>query len=157
MIIKQVYPVLDQSVRKLCYRPYPNHNKGCPNYGKKKGCPPQAQLFETIYDMSKPIYAIVNQYDFKSHVDKMKATHPNWSYRQLTCCLYWQGTARKQLMAGIKNFLKEHREYRIEACPEAMGVNVTETLNNAGITLEWPPKNIACQVALAGIKKEGKS
>jgi hypothetical protein len=31
-----------------------------------------------------------------------------------------------------------------------MGVNVTATMDNAGIMLEWPPKNVAYQIALAG-------
>jgi len=38
--------------------------------------------------------------------------------------------------------------YRAETCPEAMGVNVTLTLDAEGITLEWPPVRIARQVAL---------
>ena len=84
----------------------------------------------------------------------MKEKHPNWSERQIYCCLYWQKTARKQLLAGIKEFLKEHKGYTVTTCPEAMGVEVTKTLEAVGIELEWEPKNIACQVALAGIKKQ---
>jgi hypothetical protein len=33
-----------------------------------------------------------------------------------------------------------------------MGVNVTATLKDAGIELEWPPKKFVRQVALAGVK-----
>jgi hypothetical protein len=33
-------------------------------------------------------------------------------------------------------------------CPEAMGVNVTATMKEIGIQLEWPPKRWAHQVAM---------
>jgi predicted metal-binding protein len=152
-MIIPVFPVIDPRVRRLCIEPYPGHIKGCPNFGKKKGCPPQASMYQDLYDLSKPVYAIVNVYDFKAHVDRMRTAHPDWSDRQLGCCLYWQGTARKQLMLMINDFLRDHKGYSVETCPEAMGLNVTQTLRNAGFELEWPPVNIACQVALAGVKK----
>jgi 3D (Asp-Asp-Asp) domain-containing protein len=46
------------------------------------------------------------------------------------------------------------RVYGMEVVVVAMGVNVTETLKNAGVILEWPPKQWACQVALAGVQRE---
>ena len=154
-MIFQVRPVVDGCVRNLCAKPYPGHKTGCPNYGKKAGCPPQAPIYWTVYDLSKPVYAIINEFDLRGHVERMRAAHPEWSHRQLVCCLYWQSTARKQLMAKIKEFLREHPGYSVEACPEAMGVDVTQTLGNEGFKLEWPPEKWACQVALAGIKKRG--
>jgi hypothetical protein len=47
------------------------------------------------------------------------------------------------------------QNYKVTACPEAMGVVVTETMANVGIKLEWPPKTVTYQVALAG-KLRGK-
>jgi hypothetical protein len=38
--------------------------------------------------------------------------------------------------------------------PEAQGVNLTETMKNVGIILEWPPEKLAYQIVLSGIKKE---
>ena len=35
-------------------------------------------------------------------------------------------------------------------CPEANGVNVTRTLKEYGIELEWPPKRIVRQIAIIG-------
>ena len=35
-------------------------------------------------------------------------------------------------------------------CPEAMGVNVTETMKNVGIILEWPPETVTYQIVIAG-------
>lgn len=155
-VVKLVIPVIDYSVRGLCIKEYPEHKKGCPNYNHKKGCPPQAGYFDKMYDLSKPVYAIINIFDFKSHVAKMKRLHPDRSKRKLECCLYWQPKARKELLVGIKKFLKENQNYKIfkiETCPEALGVNITETLSNAGFELEWPPVNVACQVALAAVPR----
>ncbi len=152
-IIKEVYPVIDYSVRSLCTRPYPGHPKGCPNFNKKKKCPPIAQKFENIFDLTQPIYAIIHVFDFRSHIEKMKNRHPEWSERQLKNCYYWQSKARSKLKEGILDFLKENRNYHVTTCPEGMGINVTETMKRIGIILEWPPENLTYQVAIAGIKK----
>lgn len=147
----KVNPVINGTVRKLCYTPYPNHPKGCPNYGKRESCPPQAPYFKSVFDMSKPIYAIYNVFNLGEHVEKMWAKHPGWTDRQLRCVLYWQGTARKRLREKIGEFMLAHPEVDIvETCPEAMGVNVTATMAAVGIELEWPPVNVAYQIALAG-------
>ena len=89
----------------LCALPYPGHPKGCPNLGKKCGCPPYASM---IFDhIQLPYYAIVNEFNLESHVDSLRIRHPTWSERQLECCLYWQPKARKQLNKLIKDFLHE--------------------------------------------------
>ena len=36
-------------------------------------------------------------------------------------------------------------------CPEAMGLDVTTTLRNAGVEIEWPPVEKALQVAFVGV------
>lgn len=150
--IIEVRPVIIRPVHSLCLRPYPNHKKGCPRYGKKKDCPPGIPMFDSFYDLSKPIYAIYNKFDFKGHVDHMRAKLPDWSKRQLECCLYWQGTARKLLKERIEIFARlTGRKYIVNTVPEAMGVNVTETMKRVGIELEWPPVNVAYQIAMAGI------
>lgn len=149
--ILPVNPVIDPAMRALCLRPYRGHKHGCPNYGRRKTCPPEAPMYDDIYDLSKPVFAIINEFDLAGHVSKMKTKHPKWSYAQLSCLLYWQGSARKVLRTKIKDFLIEHPGYVAETCPEAMGVNVTQTLADAGVILEWPPILIARQVALAGI------
>jgi predicted metal-binding protein len=154
-MIIQVAPIIDYSVRGLCVKPYPGHVKGCPNFNKKKGCPPGAAKYDEAYDLNQPVYAIINKFDFKAHTERMRQQHPEWSERQVRCCLYWQPGARKRLLAEIKSFWADlnHRKYSIETCPEAMGVNITETLKNVSVILEWPPETVTYQVALAGIKK----
>ena len=153
--IIEVSPIIIRSVHSLCLRPYPNHKKGCPNYGKKKGCPPGVPMFDSFYVLSKPVYAIYNVFDFKGHVDRMREKHPSWSKRQLECCLYWQGSARKRLKERIEIFRRlTGGKYIVNTVPEAMGVQVTETMKRVGVELEWPPVNVAYQIALAGVFKE---
>ncbi len=151
--IIEVRPVI-MGRHDLCLKPYPNHKNGCPNYATKKGCPPGVPMFDSFYDLSKSIYAIYNVFDFKGHVDRMREKHPDWSKRQLECCLYWQGSARKRLKERIEIFGKlTGRKYIINTVPEAMGVNVTETMLRVGIELEWPPVSVAYQIAMAGMEK----
>jgi len=146
-----VKPVLDTGVRSLCIQAYPNHPKGCPNYGQKLTCPPNAPIFDRIINIHCPVYAIYNVFDLEAHRERMRKLHPEWSPRQLDCCLYWQPSARKQLNMEIYSFLLCHTGWRITTCPEAEGVNVTDTMKRAGVFLEWPPVHTTYQIALAGV------
>jgi hypothetical protein len=151
-MFKEVKPIIDYEVRNLCFRSYPGHPKGCPNFGKRPSCPPKAPILSMVMDLDQPVYAIWNVFDFGRHTQRMNVVHPGWSRRQLECCLYWQGTARKQLQAEINQFLSEMDGlWTVIKCPEALGVNVTETMKSIGEHLEWPPVTKTYQVALAGI------
>ena len=150
-MIVQVVPVVDHSVRGLCVRPYPGHKKGCPNFGKRGSCPPSARFVEDVIDLSKPVFAVYNVFDLGAHVAKMKLKHPGWSVRQLRNCLYWQGGARKRLRELVRESVRD--DTVVLFCPEACGVDVTETMRNAGVVLEWPPVNLTYQVALVGVRK----
>ena len=139
--------MLERDRSELCVRPYPNHPKGCPNFKKKLGCPPNIGLFRETYKT----YTIYNIFPFGEHVRRMETKHPEWSERQCECCLYWQGTARKQLKDQIKLFGQEFSRFVLHMTPEALGVNVTATMEQVGIILEWPPKEYTYQVALASL------
>ena len=95
--------VIDKNVRGLCIRPYPNHPKGCPNYGKRPTCPPQVKLIDEVFDINRGFWIVWIDFDFKSHCNRMKRKHSDWSKRQIECCLYWQGKARKQLKEVIQD------------------------------------------------------
>lgn len=146
------------SPRSLCVKPYKNHKKGCPNYGKKADCPPTVPMFDQIFDVTKPVYAIFSTYDLFSHTEKMRSNHPNWTETQLLNVLYWQGTARKYLKEKINDFTLIYREkgYYTTTSPEAMGVDVTATLKNVGIELEWPARKTVYKIAFAGIPLDNK-
>lgn len=145
-----VVPVIDYSIRELCTKPYPLHPKGCPNVGKCDRCPPTAPLFDKVFDLGQPVYAVINQFDLAGHMAKMAIRNPHWSDRQLRCVLYWQGTARKQLRSRIISALISLPGYSATSCPEGQGVDVTATLAATGVWLEWPPVNIVRQVAFLG-------
>jgi predicted metal-binding protein len=150
---KQAKIVVDDKVRGLCPRPYPGHPRGCPNYGCKEGCPPEAPRFSEVFDLRHPLYVVWTVFDLWTHVAAMKERHPRWTPRQLRCCLYWQPRARKLLAREIALFRGEGQPgygMSVSVCPEAMGVNVSATMKGAGETLEWPPEQRAYTVAVAG-------
>jgi predicted metal-binding protein len=150
----QVIPVIDAKVRGMCKLEYPGHKNGCPNWNRNDRCPPKAPMISDVLDLNRSVFAIYNVFNLVGHVEKMKVKHSEWSDRQLYCCLYWQGSARKALKEEIKSFMLLHPDMIIADTPEAMGVNLTETMKSVGIVLEWPPKNIAYQVVLAGFSVE---
>lgn len=150
MPFSQVKLSIDYQVKNLCAQAYPGHPKGCPNFGKRWTCPPKAPKVEHVFDFSKPIFVIWNTYDLKAHLEKMEQLHPEWSDKQKNCCLYWQGSARKALRREITDFCSKYPDLFVTTCPEAMGVNVTGTMCTIGHFLQWPPKTMTYQVAVAG-------
>lgn len=154
-VAMKVTPIIDHSVRGLCTKTYDRHPKGCPNFGKCDRCPPKAPKFEDVYDLAHPVYAVVNSFPLGIHIRKLKATpKKDGTIRtdaEAECVLYWQGAARKQLKQCVEKLLSRlPKGYEATQCPEGMGVNVTATLAACGVDLEWPPRNIARQVALVG-------
>ena len=152
----QTKPVIDYGVRELCFRRYPDHPSGCPNYGRRPTCPPECKLLHEVIDLDKPVYVVWSVFDLGVHVDRMRTRHPGWSDRQLRCCLYWQPKARKKLWIEIVHcsISIENGGMKGHLCPEAMGVNVTETMKLLGEILEWPPVTKTYQVALVGYPKK---
>lgn len=150
--------VIDYSMRNLCYRPYPNHPKGCPNYGKRPICPPRCPKLEDIYIVSDGFTIVYVSMDFAAHRRKMKSKHPEWTQRQIDCCLYWQGSLNKKLKEEVFQLMRHKipSGYKASFCPEAMGVNVTATMKNLGIELEWPPETIVYKVAIIGVRRNRK-
>ena len=148
--VRQVFPVTDDRLAELCRKAYPDHPRGCPNWNRKAGCPPRSLPLRNVLDLSSPIYCIYNRFDLAGHVAKMRQRLPDWSDRQLKCCLYWQGTARKQLRLKVEQFLNDHPGLIALYTPEACGVDVTATMASVGIELQWPVETVAYQVALAG-------
>ena len=161
MPFARVVPVVDPKVRGLCVKPYPRHPRGCPNFGSKAGCPPLAPQLADYFDLSQPTYAVWNDFPIGEHVRAMQVAHPTWSDAQLYCCLYWQPRARTQLKIEVMQFTKwwtcqpdnYDQVVEVNRCPEAMGLDVTATMKSIGVVLEWPPRELAVQVALAGTLK----
>lgn len=157
-----VIPVFDPTVRKLCVHPYEGHPHGCPNFGSADRCPPKVQLYSDVWKLDGPFYAIWSIFDLGVHVRRMRLRHPKWSERQLRNVLYWQGRARAKLRMQVllarEQLAREAPEVEehllVEMTPEALGVNVTDTMKSVGVYLPWPPVDLVYHVALAGIVKE---
>jgi hypothetical protein len=122
-----------------------------------------APLFEDVFDTSQNIWALWAEYDIAYHRERQRERHPGWSERALVNPRHWQGTVRKflrekaqqllEIAAGCQPRLRDSQGFFYTTCPEAMGVNVTATMKNVGVRLEWPPKEITRLIYLAGVKK----
>jgi len=129
-----------------CCSQYPGHPKGCPNF--KKGCTTQRPDFKEIADIYD-WYAVIEEFDLKTHAAKMKEKHPSWSDRQCRNPLYWQGHIRAELRKKCIILLKEDILLDI---PEACGINVFETMAGVGVILERKPDTVR-KVMIIGRKK----
>lgn len=151
LVLKLNEVVVDYRSRSWCKLPYPDHPNGCPNYGKKKNCPPKAPLFEKIV---KPPFTLVGvKFDLEQHVKKMKEKHPEWSERKAKCLLYWQKKVDRQLREACEKIASTIPNSRIVYLPEATGINVFETCRKHGLILERNPKRSVWKIAIIGIKK----
>ena len=140
-----------------CQLPYPGHPKGCPNYGKKEGCPPSSEIFSENYQ--PPYYLISETFDIESHIQKMKKRHPEWSEPECRNLLYWQKTVNKNLREKAKQYLGSLKEedMRLIEVPEATGINVFQTCANAGIYLEKNPDKQVTKIMLIAKHKNRDS
>lgn len=141
--------VIDYRSREWCKLPYPDHKNGCPNYGKKAECPPEAPLIKDFIDLTIPHWFIVVKFNILAHIKRMKEKHPMWSDRQAKCVLYWQGTVRKTLRDECLNFCRSSNRI-FTLLPEAMGVQVIQTAKKIGIPIEVKPKEFIHKIALIG-------
>lgn len=143
--------ICDHNIPDLCWKPYPGHKKGCPNYNKKAGCPTKVGYFLDTFDPQ--IYIIAIKFDFGAYLDMMRERHPEWTDKALRNVLYWQGHVR----ANLNNFIKSIElpdNYKILKTPEAMGMNMTDTCKQVGIELEWPPMHNTYAIVVGCKKKE---
>lgn len=147
--------VIDYRAMEWCKLPYPGHKKGCPNYGKRPECPPQAPKVEDWIDLNKPHYFIVVKFNMAAHVKKMKSRHPEWSVRQTRNPRHWQGTVRKRLKEAVNEFInKESRKLVFTLLPEAMGVHVIITAKKLEIPIKTRPIDTVYKIVLAGYPKK---
>ena len=135
----------------LCLSRGGSFRNGCPNYGKKEGCPPR-RLFSEDYDLDKPIYLISSDFDIFNHSEKIREKHPGWTEKAIYNPRYWQATARKIHRLDIGKFLSAYPNYAVERSPEGAGVNVDALCKSVGIILEWPPRKLTRLISLGAIR-----
>lgn len=139
--------VIDKRAREWCKLPYPNHPKGCPNYGKRGYCPPQAPHIEKVYNFLRPCWFVVVDFDLKAQSERMKRLHPGWTERQCRCLLYWQAGVNKRLKQVM--IIEARRlSARMSMCPEAMGINAIKTLQHLGVPIKTRPTTIVYKTGL---------
>jgi len=128
-----------------CAKYYDGHPKGCPNF---PDCPLKRVHFNTLrgYDW----YAVVEPFDLKSHAEKMKQKHPNWSERQCRNLLYWQNGVRSRLRKKAEKFAMPLMGDIILDIPEAHGVQVFDTMEKHGLVLERKKPDIIHKIMLVG-------
>jgi predicted metal-binding protein len=143
-----------KEIQEMCLRKGGSFPKGCPNYRKKQGCPPNQPLIDEIFDFQKPLYLIYTEFNVKKFADKMRKKHPKWTERQCYNSRYWQSTARKEHKKELERFLNQYPKTMINTSPEANGVNLHSLMLKAtGIKLEWPPRKISRIVSFGAYKK----
>lgn len=130
---------LDET-RRLCRRPYAGHPSGCPNFGVREKCPPQAKHIMEVLDCSEAVWLVAKSYDLDAHEQRVRIAHPDWSVRQLRNPRHWQSLVMARLRQVSREVSKKFYGGSgvVVEIPEAHGVNVTATCAGVGINLEWP-------------------
>jgi hypothetical protein len=132
--LKQV--VYDRKARgEYCQLPYPNHPKGCPNL---LTCLSKHVDFLSLKGFKW--FAVIEEFDLKTHAEDMKRKHPSWSGRQCRNLLYWQQGVRNRLIDKAVHFMDIGDV--ILTLPEACGVHVFETMAKVGSCLSASLQNI---------------
>lgn len=149
--------IYGKKYQNLCRVPYHNHPKGCPNYGKRKDCPP-CDLVSERFNLNEPFFVIYTEYPVGEFAERMRLNHPEWADqpRQWYNCIRWQGIARKEHKKDILEFQNKYPNLVVDMNPEALGINVTEMMKQIGINLEWNyheehnPNRKTYRVSIAG-------
>lgn len=126
----------NKKVQDWCGLRYPNHPKGCPNYGKHPDCPPNCAYVTQVFDMEASFYLVHSEFDLASHVERMRKKHPNWTERQLRNVLYWQKHSKNQMKERAKKAMQLLGCNAIHTYPEALGVHMYATCLKSGLKLE---------------------
>jgi len=145
--------IIDMRAREWCLIPYSMHAKGCPNYGKRPECPPQAPFIQNFIDLSRAHFFVVEIFDMKAQVEKMALNPRLKTNAQRRCCLYWQNGVRKRLIEQVEDFITGFPQLVYTLIPEAMGIDVIKTAQNVGIPIETKPKDTIYKIALVGFRK----
>jgi predicted metal-binding protein len=150
---------------KWCQKPYHQHPKGCPNFGKRETCPPHVTSAKTLIQ-NYPFHHIVwGVFEIKTFADIRREEHPEWSERQLRNPRHWQN----QLKAMLRNYIMEfsefaelyHGVFRESAyilgagsgfwnypSMEAACINAFATLRAVGIKYQVKPKDFIVMAAI---------
>ena len=163
-------------MEELCYFPYPNHPKGCPNKTKCENL--NVPCFGDIKEFGRfsYYYLIYLVFDFKKYKEFRKVENPSFfnTKERLKCVLYWQGSLKRIIREYIEELRKKNNSFYVLGCGsgfklsfqeevasmEAVGINVFSTLKLNRIKFEIKPKNrvilcnLLCSKQIVSFKKE---
>lgn len=135
----------DRKFQSLCRKPFQGHAKGCPNYGKKEGCPPNQPMIYELLDLSSYVYVIYTEFPVGEFAERMRINHPKWygMPREWYNPRRWHPVARKEHAEDVAEFFHSKPECIVTGSPEANGVNLTETMKHIDVYLDWqwPPRH----------------
>lgn len=133
-----------KEVHKLCTQEYYQHKKGCPNFGKKLGCPPGLKHISEIVDVST-LHFYFLRFHFQKYIEQKMDRSPGWTNRAYANQRHWQAHLRSQLARRWEEVDQyNYPEYNLclapdSYCrnPEGHGINVVQTLENHGFKTGW--------------------
>lgn len=148
--LREVDVVIDsRAMGTWCQLSYQNHPKGCPNYAKRKTCPPFSKPLNDLVE--SPFYLVIQNFDIEAQAKRMKERHPNWTEKQSRNCLYWQRGLMKKLRKEAEEFVdRQDNDLMLLEIPEANGVDLFNTCKNLGIILERRPRKTIRKMMVIG-------
>ena len=141
--------------RCMCLKPYPGHPDGCPNYGKP-GCPPNTPMYDQVFDMDEPIYAIVTNYDLEEYFNQRRKNRPDLPEGQIRNSRCWQPRTKKENDYAVRDFLNKlnRKDYVATRLLESMGVDVIGTMKEIGLEIKFPVIDHVYRVSFAAKARE---
>jgi len=137
-----------KAYNRWCTLPYPNHKSGCPNFGEREDCPPNAPYFLDLYEPK--IYLLLMGFNFEEYLEKKRKLHPDWTVKALLNNRHYQSHLRSNLKSFSDSQINnsEFKNYQPIFNGEAMGINFQLTCQKIGIELEWPPRKRMYRIAV---------
>lgn len=131
-----------EEIYELCTQHYYHNgrsNTGCPNFGNVD-CPPNIEHISEAF-REDSMHLLTVEFPFQEYIDIKKEKHPKWGNRALINQRHWQGHLKSILDRYWERMRDRYPNHVVIRNPEAMGVNIEETMKKLGIKLQWCEQN----------------
>jgi predicted metal-binding protein len=165
--------VWHEKVGDWCKLSYPEHPKGCPNYGKSETCPPNAPFLKEKLKQYEKFTLYYIRINYKGYIEYKLKQHPDWTLRNCRNVNRWQSSAKKYLRESIPIEIRESPNYFIlwsgsgskksknqkikkespKYAMESVGINVMSTFKQLGLDMDIKAVNMVTLVNLVCYKK----
>jgi predicted metal-binding protein len=157
--IPQEALIFDTKVQSYCNNP----KYVCPYFGHSWACPPKAPYLEEEIMSYESYFLIYTKFDLKGNSMKNKKRYKGYSYmrkimeKEIESFLkqhndrfdelkiLWDGHCRicekENKTCSIENNIPCRYPNKIRYSMEAVGIDVTQTVKNVNLDIEWPPVN----------------